>query len=66
MTLKSSYEVFSLTFWRMKTSYDNLRAFPCYKISGNYVTFRALLVFFRFIKTSSRAKDVCGICSGKS
>ena len=39
MTPKSSYEVFSLTFWRMKTSYDDLRAFPCYKISGNYVIF---------------------------
>ena len=46
MTPKSSYEVFSLTFWRMKTSYDDLRAFPCYKMSGNYVTFRALRVFF--------------------
>ena len=45
MTRKSSYEVFSLTFWRMKTSYDDLRAFLCYKISGNYVTFRALRVF---------------------
>ena len=45
MTRKSSYEVFSLTFWRMKTSYDDLRDFPCYKISGNYVTFRALRGF---------------------
>ena len=27
MARKSSYEVFSLTFWRMKTSYDDLRAF---------------------------------------
>ena len=45
MTRKSSYEVFSLTFWRMKTSYEDARAFPCYKISGNYVTFRALRVF---------------------
>ena len=45
MTHKSSYEVFSLTFCRMKTSYDDLRAFPCYRISGNYVTFRALQVF---------------------
>ena len=47
MTRKSSYEVFLLTFWRMKTSYDDLRAFPCYKISGNYVTFRALRGFPR-------------------
>jgi len=46
MTRKSSYEVFSLTFWRMKTSYDDLRAFPYYKISGNQVTFRALRFFF--------------------
>ena len=46
MTRKSSYEVFSLTFWRMKTSYDDLQACPYYKISGNYVTFRALRVFF--------------------
>ena len=45
MTRKSSYEVFSLKFWRMNTSYDDLRAFRCYKISGNYVTFRALGVF---------------------
>ena len=45
MTRKSSYEVFLLTFWRMKTSYDDLRAFPCYKISGNYATFRALRGF---------------------
>ena len=45
MTRKSTYEVFSLTFWRMKTSYDDLRAFPYYKISGNYVTFRALRGF---------------------
>ena len=45
MTRKSSYEVFLLTFWRMKTSYDDLRAFPCYTISGNYVTFRALRGF---------------------
>ena len=45
MTRKSRYEVFSLTFWRMKTSYDDLRAFPFYKISGNYVTFRALRGF---------------------
>ena len=45
MTCKLSYEVFSLTFWQMKTSYDALRAFPCYKISRNYVTFRALRVF---------------------
>ena len=50
MTRKSSYEVFSLTFWRMKSSYDDLRAFPCYKISGNYVAFRAL----RFFSSSSR------------
>ena len=50
MPRKSSYEVFSLTFWQMKTSYDDLRTFPCYKISGNYVTFRALRVF----STSSR------------
>ena len=50
MTRKSSYEVFSLTFWRMKTSYADLRAFPCYQISGNYVTFRAL----RGFSTSSR------------
>ena len=27
MTRKSSYEVFSLTFCRMKTSFDDLRAF---------------------------------------
>ena len=46
MTRNSSYEVFSLTFWWMKTSYDDLRAFPGYKTSGNYVTFRALRVFF--------------------
>ena len=45
MTRKSSYEVFSLTFWRMKTSYDDLRAFPCCKISGNDVTFRVLRGF---------------------
>ena len=45
MTHKSSYEVFSLTIWRMKTSYDDLRAFPCYKISGNFVTFHALQGF---------------------
>ena len=45
MTRKSCYDVFSLTFWRMKTSYDDLRAFPCYKISGNYVTFRVLRGF---------------------
>ena len=50
MTLKSSYEVFSLTFRRMKTSYDDLQAFPCCKISGNYVTFRAL----QFFSASSR------------
>ena len=64
MTRKSSYEVFSLTFRRMKTSYDDLRAFPCYKISGNYVTFRALRGFSPL--SSSRAKDVCVICWGKS
>ena len=45
MTRKSSYVVFSLTFLGMKTSYDDLRDFPCYKISGNYVTFRALRGF---------------------
>ena len=45
MTRKSSYEVFSLTFRRMKTSYDNLRTFPCYKISRKHVTFRALRGF---------------------
>ena len=45
MTRKLSYEVFSLTFWWMKTSYDDLRAFPCYKISRSYVTFRALQGF---------------------
>ena len=50
MTLKSSYKVFLLTFWQMKTSYDDLRAFLCYKISGTYVTFRAL----QFFSTSSR------------
>ena len=45
MTRKLSYEVFSLTFLQMKTSYDDMRAFPCYKISGNYVTFCALRGF---------------------
>ena len=45
MTHKSSYEVFSLMFWRMKTCYDVLRSFPCYKISRNYVIFRALRGF---------------------
>ena len=45
MIRKSSYEVFSLTFWRMKTSYDDLRVFPRYKVSGSYVTFRALRGF---------------------
>ena len=45
MTHKLSYEVFSLTFWRMKTSCDDLRPFLCYKISRNYVTFCALQVF---------------------
>ena len=45
MTCKSSYKVFSLTIWQMKTSYDDLRAFPCYKISGNYVTFHVLRGF---------------------
>ena len=45
MTRKSSYEAFLLTVWRMKTSYDDMRAFPCHKLSGNYVTFRALRSF---------------------
>ena len=45
MTCKLSYKVFSLTFWRMKTSYGNLRAFPCYKISGNYIILCALQGF---------------------
>ena len=45
MTRKSSYEVFLLTVWPMKISYDDLQAFPCYKISENYVTFRALRGF---------------------
>ena len=45
-THKSSYEVFSLTFWWMKTSYDNLQALPCYKISANYVTFHTLQGFY--------------------
>ena len=45
MTRKSSYDVFSLTFWRIKTSCDDLRAFPYYKICGNHVTFRSLRGF---------------------
>ena len=45
MTCKSSYEVFSLTFWRMKTSYDDLRAFPCYKISETTSLFAPYEVF---------------------
>ena len=46
MTRKSSYDVFLLTFWRIKISYDDLRVFPCYKICGNYVNFRAFTRFF--------------------
>ena len=45
MTRKSSYEVFLLTFRWMKTSYDDLQAFPCYKISENYITFCTLRGF---------------------
>ena len=45
MTRKSSYEVFSLMFWRMKTCYDDLRAFPCYKIFGPTSLFAPYEVF---------------------
>ena len=63
MTRKSSYEVFLLTFWRMKTSYDD---FSVLQNIRKLRHFSRLTRFFLFIKTSSRAKDVCGICSGES
>ena len=45
MTRKSSCEVFSLMFWRMKTSYDDLRAFPCYEYPETTSHFAPFEVF---------------------
>ena len=58
MTRKSSYEVFSLTFWW-------LASFSVLHSIQKLCHFLRLIRFFLFIKRSSRVKDVCGICSGK-
>ena len=59
MTRKSSYEAFSLTL-------GGLASFSVLQNFRNLRHFSRLTRLFLFIKTSSRAKDVCGICSGKS
>jgi len=60
MKLKSSYEVFSLTFWRIKTSFDDLRAFFH---ATKYLETTSPFAPYEFFPVH---QDVCGICSCKS